>query len=153
MRPLAAVAISSFAVSVVTFLAAGAMVASATATPFSFGELLGLGDDRPRCVNKLGDAGERSTTREFAWRGDDEVQLNVPGLLRYRAGAGESVEVRGPAYLLGHLEIDKGKIRYDCSPRGRAQRIEIDLAGDGIREFSIRGSGDMLLENLDESRV
>jgi len=153
MRPLAVVAVTSFAVSVASFLGAGMMVASATANPFSFGELLGLGDDRPRCVNKLGDAGEQTTTREFDWDGSDEVQLNVPGMLRYRAGARDSLEVRGPAYLLGHLEIDGENIRYDCSPRGRAPRIEIELASDNIRGFSIRGSGDMVLEDLDEERV
>ncbi len=129
------------------------MVATAAATPFSFGDILGLGDDRPRCVNELGDAGVETTTREFAWNGSDEVQLNVPGMLRYRAGAGDSIEVRGPAYLLGHLEIDGENIRYDCAPRGRAQRIEIEMASDNIRKFSIRGSGDMVLQDLDEERV
>ncbi len=153
MRPLAVIAVTSFAVSVVSFLGAGMMVATAAATPFSFGDILGLGDDRPRCVNELGDAGVETTTREFAWNGSDEVQLNVPGMLRYRAGAGDSIEVRGPAYLLGHLEIDGENIRYDCAPRGRAQRIEIEMASDNIRKFSIRGSGDMVLQDLDEERV
>ena len=52
-----------------------------------------------------------------------------------------------------HLEIDGENIRYDCAPRGRAARIEIDLVGQNIREFSIRGSGDMVLEDLNEERV
>ncbi len=153
MKPLAVVALTSFAVSVVSFLGAGMMVATAAATPFSFGEILGLGSDRPRCVNELGEAGEQTTTREFAWNVEDEIRLDVSGVLRYRAGAGDSVEVRGPVYLLGHLEFDGENIHYDCSPRGRAQRIEIELASDNIRKFSIRGSGDMVLEDLNEERV
>ena len=88
-----------------------------------------------------------------AGRSDDDIQLNVPGTLHYRPGVRDTVEVRGPAYLLGHLEIDEEDIRYDCSPRRRAPRIEIYMAGEKIREFSIRGSGNMILENLDEERV
>ena len=94
MKPLAAVALTSFAVSVVSFLGAGMMVATAVATPFSFGDILGLGSDRPRCVNELGEAGEETATREFVWNAEYEIRLDVPGVLRYRAGAGDSVETR-----------------------------------------------------------
>ena len=94
-KRLAKVAVMASAVCVTSFL--GSMVIFVT-TPSSarpFGEIFSWDGNRPRCTNELGDAGEETTTREFAWNAEDEIRLDVPGVLRYRAGAGDSVEVRG----------------------------------------------------------
>jgi hypothetical protein len=150
-RPLTIVAITGITVSAAAFIAAGSVAANSISSFFPWTGFWHW-ENLERCVNEMGRAGITDATREFAWRGGDEVGLSVPGTLRYRFGEDNTVVARGPAWLLSHLEIDDDSIRYDCSPRDAAE-VEIIIEAEGLNEFAIFGAGDIILENLMEPDV
>lgn len=152
-RPLVTISLAAFATSVVSFLAAGAIFAAGAASGVELGDIFEWNGSRPRCVNELGQAGEEAATREFVWNADGEVRLTGSGELRYRDGAANSVLVRGPAYLLAHIAIDDSRVKYDCNPGRGARDVEAEFTGDGVTKFSVQGSGDMIIENLNEEEA
>jgi hypothetical protein len=150
-RPLTIIAITGISISAAAFIAAGSVAANSITSFFPWTDILGW-KNSGRCVNEMGASGDDPATREFAWLGGDEVGLSVPGTLRYRPGPGNTVVAHGPAWLLGHLEIDDDSIRYECSPRDAA-RLEIVMEADGVNEFAIFGLGEIVLEDLTEPVV
>jgi hypothetical protein len=146
-RPLTIIAITGLAVSATAFVAAGSVAANSLRGLAPWTNFLDWANNLERCGNEMGAAGEENATREFVWDGGDEIGISFPGTLRYRPGPANSVIASGPAYLLGHLQIDGGVIHYDCLSRGDP-RIELMVEGENVDEFSILGSGDMILENL-----
>lgn len=150
-RPLTIVAITGIAISAAAFIAAGSVAANSISSFFPWTGFWNW-KNLERCDNRMGAAGTGEVTREFAWRGGDEIALFVPGTLYYSPGPAQTVMARGPAWLLSHLEVDGDSIRYDCSPRDMA-RLEIVLEASGVSEFAILGMGDIVLENLVEPDI
>jgi hypothetical protein len=50
------------------------------------------------------------------------------------------------------LRIDDGEFEFDCTVRN-AGRLDITLPGVPMHEFHLRGSGSLILENLDQQRL
>jgi hypothetical protein len=103
-----------------------------------------------RCeASRAGRRGERS----LDWTGGDRVTFDLPVNARYRRGEGDKVVVRGDAALLAHVEIDDGRIRLNCRMSGPRERLEVTLPGREFREFSLRGSGTVTLDGIDQARL
>ena len=135
---LTGLAISAVCLSAVTALGAGDLIT-----------IDGWDDGFDRCERV--DAGG-ADTRSLAWTGGDEVELSVPATVRYRPGTGDAVIVRGNPTALAHLRIEDGEIRFDCNMR-RTGRLEITLPGVPMREFALRGSGTLILDDLDQQEL
>lgn len=151
-RPLTLVAITGLTVSAVAFVAAGTLAANSFTTFFPWNNFFDWAENRERCTNEMGNAGEADATREFAWDGGNEINLSVTGTVRYRPGPANRAFARGPAYLVGELNLGGDSIRYDCSPRD-APRVEIEIEAEGIDAFSVLGRGDLVLTDLNEPNV
>jgi hypothetical protein len=149
-RPVVKIALTALAISAVSFGATGLLIACNVVSGLPLQESWAWGD-LPRCPDGIGDNTDQAS-RKFAWSGGG-LQLAVPGRLRQRAEGPGSVTIHGPAGVLDHVEIEEGRIRFDCSFRGNTPELEIDMVADNVTDFAVQGSGDMILEGLDEERV
>lgn len=107
----------------------------------------GFWDHRAQC--SVGD--DHQITKTFAWDGGDEVSVHVPATVRYRQGQGQMLQVQGDAGAIAHLKLHHGRIDLDC--RGWDPDLTITLPGRPFRVFSMFGSGDLTLENIDQPEL
>jgi hypothetical protein len=107
--------------------------------------------DRPRCESV---SGASATSRDLAWDGSDHVGLSVGGHARYAPGNDDKVHITGDPQTLAHVRIRNGNIELDCNGWGNNQsELSIVLPGQEFKKFSIAGSGNLLLQNIDQPRV
>lgn len=101
----------------------------------------------PRCgVTLAGHDG----TRSIDWNGSDEVQIEIPASVRYKRGEGDMLVIQGDAALLPLVRLEnKGRIRFNCRVR-HAGDIVVTLPGRDFRSYSVKGSGDVTLEGIDQ---
>jgi len=96
------------------------------------------------------DEGISGSTREFTWDGGTRISINVPAAVRYRPGTSTKLTVSGPADVLSHLRVDDGRISMNCRNLLKGRQLEIVLPGGPFREFRLNGSGQLVLEDLDQ---
>ena len=107
--------------------------------------------DRPRCETVQGAS---ATSRELEWDGSDHVGLSVGGHARYTPGSDNKVHVTGDPQMLAHIRVRDGNIEMDCNSWHRdASALEIILPGQEFRKFGIAGSGNLVLQNLNQNRL
>jgi len=107
--------------------------------------------DRPRC-ERVQDAS--ATSRDLEWDGSDHFSLAVPGHASYTPGSGDKVHVTGDAQLLAHLRVRDGRLELDCRNwRGDSDALTITLPGQEFQKFGIAGSGNLVLQNLNQERL
>jgi hypothetical protein len=101
----------------------------------------------PRCGVTL--AGEEGT-RELDWTAGDAVQLEIPADVRYVRGQGDKLVIQGDEAVLPKVRLDdRGRIRFDCRPR-HTGRLTVTLPGRDFRSYSVKGSGNVTLEGIDQ---
>jgi hypothetical protein len=108
-----------------------------------------LFDGRPRCEAV---AGATAANRDMDWDGSDRVGLAVSGHASYTPGSDNKMHVSGDPQILAHLRVHHGDVEMDC--RGwsnRTKDITILLPGREFRKFEIAGSGNLILDKLDQS--
>jgi hypothetical protein len=111
----------------------------------------GIFDQRPRC-QKLADATE--TSRELEWHGGDRATLAMPAQASYSPHNSDRLLVTGDPQIVSHVRVKDGDIELDC--RGwndRARGLVVALPGREFRAFDIAGSGNLVLDKLDQSRL
>lgn len=109
----------------------------------------GLFDSRPRCEAV---AGATATSRDMGWDGSDRVGLAVSGHASYAPGSDNKMHVTGDPQVLAHLRVHRGDIEMDCRGwRNRTKDVAITLPGREFRKFDIAGSGNLVLNKLDQS--
>ena len=94
-----------------------------------------------------------NNTREIAWdSNDDDVTINVPATVTYRPGTGTMLIARGEPEVLSHLRVRDGRIGLDC--RGVSfGDLELTLPGLPLSDFTLNGSGRLVLENINQPEL
>ena len=147
MHKLALVALIGLTGSAACFGAAAAIGGK----EFGNGLDFSLFSDRPRCETV---AGATATTRNLDWDGSDHVGLSVGGHATYTPGTDNKVHASGDPQVLAHLRVRNGNIEMDCNGwHHDASNLMIILPGQEFKRFAIAGSGDLLLQKLDQNMV
>jgi hypothetical protein len=132
---------------------AACMGAAAAIGGKEFGQDMDLSflGDRPRCATV---PGASATSRDLDWDGSDHVGLAIGGHARYTPGSDDKVHITGDPQILAHVRIRNGNIELDCNGWGHNRdEISIILPGQEFKKFSIAGSGNLLLQNIDQPKV
>lgn len=152
-KKLALVAVGGIAVAAICFGAAVGIGGGSVLNHLGdIGDNWDFGDkwDNPRCNIAL--AGHDGT-REIDWNGSDEVQIEIPATVHYKRGDGDKLVVSGDAAILPLVEVgNKGRIRFNCRLRHRSD-LTITLPGRDFRSYSVKGSGDVTLEGIDQPEL
>lgn len=93
------------------------------------------------------------TERHLEWPGGNTVEIAVPAMVRYRAGAGSDVVVRGPAHFLERVTMRGHAIVLACHPIGSPPNIEITLPGEAFHRIDLSGSVRLVMESLDQPEL
>jgi Putative auto-transporter adhesin, head GIN domain len=108
--------------------------------------------DRPRCEMVQGAS---ATSRDLDWDGSDHVGLSVGGHAHYTPGSDDKVHLTGDPQMVAHVRVRDGRIEMDCNGgwRDRRDTLEITLPGREFKKFGIAGSGNLVLQNLNQNRL
>jgi hypothetical protein len=120
-----------------------------------FGDTMDLSmfGDRPACEAV---PGATATSRELDWDGSDHVGLAVSGHATYTPGTDNKVHASGDPQVLAHLRIRNGSIELDCSGWGWHHEhgdVTFVLPGQEFQKFGIAGSGNMVLQKLNQNHL
>lgn len=149
VHKLAIVAVIGLSASAVCMGAAAAIGGQEFGKGFD-GVDLSMFGDRPRC-ERIESAS--ATSRELEWDDSDRVSLSVGGHATYKPGTDNKVHASGDPQALAHLRIRDGKIEMDCNGGHLSRDLEITLPGRDFKKFSIAGSGNLVLQNLNQERM
>ena len=106
--------------------------------------------DLPRCEN----GGGYPTSRTLDWDGSDHAGIAIPGHATYTPGSDDQVHVSGNPVLVPHVRVRDGRVELDCRMGFNGARdLEVTLPGREFKKFSIAGSGNLVLQNLNQPRV
>lgn len=112
--------------------------------------LLSVLTGEPSC--KVADA-HAPTTRILDWDGSDHITIATGGDAVYRPGGDRKLHITGDPGVIAHIRIDDGKIEADCNRGWRGSRLKIVLPGVPVQRFHIAGSGDLVLQGLDQPEL
>ena len=104
----------------------------------------------PSCSDNVPDSGP--TERTLAWSGRDRVDIKLPSdvTVHYRRGEGNGVIVRGAARDIAFIEVNGSEIRSTCR-QSFSNRVDITLPGQVFRKVSLKGSGKVIMESVDQA--
>ncbi len=97
------------------------------------------------CGDSDGKGGD--SERHIAWSGNS-IDIALPGTVRYRAGEGSDIVVRGAPAAVARVELHGEHLVLGCSWSGAARDIEVTLPGQTIRRLGISGSGKVEMDKL-----
>jgi hypothetical protein len=119
---------------------------------FSDGMDFSMFGGRPRCEFVQG---ANATSRTLDWDGSDHVGLSVGGHAHYTPGSDDKVHVTGDPQMLAHMRVRDGSIELDCNGgwHSQADNLDITLPGREFKKFGIAGSGNLLLQKLDQTML
>jgi len=147
VHKLALVAVTGLAISAVCLGGAAAIGGKEfTANGFDFSDF----STEPSCHYELtGKTGSRT----IAWDGSDHVSIAMHADVHYRRGQGDQMVVTGDPAVLPHIKIDDGEVKMDCRRNNRGAEINIALPGRIFQKFGLAGSGNMILDDIDQPRL
>jgi hypothetical protein len=151
VHKLAIVAVIGLTASAVCMGAAAAIGGNEFGKSFDSMDFSMFGD-RPRC-ERVQDA--TATSRDLDWDGSDHVGLSVGGHARYTPGSDDKVHLTGDPQMLAHVRVRDGRIEMDCRGGWRDWRedLQITLPGREFQKFGIAGSGNLVLQKLNQDRL
>jgi hypothetical protein len=150
VHKLAIVAVIGLSASAVCMGAAAAIGGNEFGKNFD-GMDMSMFGDRPRCEAVQG---ATATSRTLDWDGSDHVGLSVGGHATYTPGGDGKLHVTGDPQALAHLRVHEGKIEMDCrSWNSRDSDLQITLPGREFKKFGIAGSGNLVLQNLNQEKL
>jgi len=149
VHKLAIVAVIGLTASAVCMGAAAAIGGNEFGKGFD-GVDLSMFGDRPRC-EKVADGA--ATSRTLEWDGSDHVGLSVGGHATYTPSGDDQVHVSGNPEAVAHIRVRDGRIEMDCRNWFGGDSLQITLPGREFKKFSIAGSGNLELQNLNQERV
>jgi hypothetical protein len=95
-----------------------------------------------------------NNTREIAWDSDDDdVTINVPATVTYRPGTGTALIARGSPETLSHLRVRNGRVEFDCRGISFDRDLELILPGQPLSEFTLNGSGRLILQDINQPEL
>ena len=149
VNKLATVAVIGLAISAICMGAAAAIGGKSLTNDLDLSFLGGF----PRCESV---ATATATSRDIPWDASNRVSLLVRGHAQYSPNNGDSLHVSGDPQTLAHLRLRDGSIEMGCNNffgHGDHGNLEITLPGRAFNAFTVAGSGQLQLQNLNQNRL
>jgi hypothetical protein len=106
--------------------------------------------DLPRCEN----GGGYPINRTLDWDGSDHAGIAIPGRATYAPGNDDKLHVSGNPVLVPHVRVRDGRVELDCRNWHDSRNdLAITLPGREFKKFGIAGSGNLVLQKLNQDRL
>jgi hypothetical protein len=89
-------------------------------------------------------------TRVLPWQGGEAAEINVPATVHFVAGTQWRAVATGPEAILKHLQFNQGKLESTQPLNWCDASVTIELTGPEVRHWTLAGSGDLTLEQLQQ---
>jgi len=99
-----------------------------------------------------GGAKTADSERRLAWRGDS-IDIALPATVRYRAGEGTDIVVRGAADIISHVELSGDRLSLNCRWRSSSRDVEVTLPARPLQRVGISGTAKVVMEKLSQPRL
>lgn len=147
VHKLAIVAVTGITISAVCLGAGGALEGRDFGRDF---DGFSMFSDRPRCEN----GGGYPIDRTLDWDGSDHASISIPGRATYTPGNDDKLHVSGNPVLVPHVRVRDGRVELDCRNWHDSRNdLAITLPGREFKKFSIAGSGNLVLNSLNQDRI
>ncbi|MGO7172150.1 DUF2807 domain-containing protein [Rhizobium leguminosarum] len=87
------------------------------------------------------------------YAGADSVTIDLPALVSYRPGNGPQAIISGEQALVDQVRIEDGKISLDCDPGSQTVKLNVQLTGPAISDWTLLGRGDLSLMQLNQPQL
>jgi hypothetical protein len=101
------------------------------------------------CDSNSANVDSTKSERRWTWNGGDTIDIAVPATVHFRSGEGDEVIARGSPDAISHIEVGGGRITFYCRGGG-SRSIDITLPGRDFRHVGISGSGNVVMENVNQ---
>jgi hypothetical protein len=120
----------------------------------------------PNVLRELGRAGQPQASsapgvKQFAWDGDDRLQIDMPAKVTLMPGGPPTVIVRGDQDLVQQVSLNHGKLSSDddddcfipffCGDHRHT--LTVELHGVQLRELRVNGVAQVDMGHLDQDRL
>ncbi len=92
-------------------------------------------------------------SREFSWTGGDSLRLDVPADVHFKPAPTWHLSIRGRSDTLDRLELNNDRISLPSQIFDHSGPLNIELSGPALRRVAIEGSGEVVLEDLNQDRL
>jgi hypothetical protein len=99
-----------------------------------------------------GDVKVGDSERHLAWTGDS-IDIALPATVRFRAGEGSDIVLRGAPDAIARVELRGGHLTLNCRWTASARDMEVTLPGQTIRRLGISGSGRVDMDKLSQREL
>lgn len=106
--------------------------------------------DFPGCTAQAGGA---TISRDLQWGGGNGIDIRIPASVHFTVGPTWRAVAKGPAEVLERLRMNDGEIEFEPSFKYCGSDVQIELAGPAVRSWDVRGSGDLVLEGLNQNAL
>ncbi len=87
-----------------------------------------------------------SVTREIAWTGGSELDIDVPAEVRFTQAAGPGqVVITGPKRAVERVVLENGRLTTDGTAYS-GRRLKITVTAPDVRKFDISGDSELTVE-------
>jgi len=93
----------------------------------------------------------RQVTLPFA--AGESLAVHMPASVHYQPGDKAEAVISGDPALLDHVRFEAGELGLDCEPGWFAPRLEVKLSGPPIAIWELRGSGDLVLSQINQPKL
>ncbi|MFB9949379.1 GIN domain-containing protein [Rhizobium puerariae] len=83
----------------------------------------------------------------------DSLAIHLPASVHYQPGDRAEAVISGDPVLLDHVRLEAGRLDLDCDPGWFASRLEVKVSGPAITKWELRGSGDLTLSQINQSKL
>ncbi len=81
---------------------------------------------------------------------DGRLSIDMPASVRYQPGGKAEAVISGNSALIDHVRLEDGKLSLDCNPGWSMSKVDVTLSGPLVTDWKVRGSGDLVLSQLDQ---
>lgn len=151
IRVLVLIMVTGFLVGVVTLSAAVALGGPELAAR-NWHWTTDWWDDDDHWTHDRGPHGP-AATRELAWDGSTELELNVPAVVEYVQAPGPGVvEISGPRGMVEKIQLKGGSLSLHGPSHGHG-RLRIRVSAPNVSRFELNGHDRLEIRGYDQDRL
>lgn len=93
------------------------------------------------------------TSRDLQWGGSNGIDIRIPAAVHFTVGPTWRAVAKGPVEVLERLRMNGGEIEFEPAFKYCGRDVQIELVGPAVRSWDVRGSGDLVLEGLNQNAL
>ena len=110
--------------------------------------------ERNHFEDHAGEPGSSSSvTREIAWTGGSELDIEIPADVQFTQAPGPGkVVITGSKRAVERVVLENGRLRIDAMPYS-GRRLKVTITAPDVRKFDISGDSELVIEGYKQDSL